>query len=111
LFVFLSFFGLQAMATSTDEKGLSQVPDGLSSNGNNGPGKPSAEHSEDIEPMKDRASYVQPETIDALSPEHREYLMQRHGTLALDPIPAMGDADPYNWTSSKVCCPYFSGYF
>lgn len=85
------------MATSTEEKGLGQTHDGLPSNGN-GPGKPSAEHSEDIEP------YVQPETTDALSAEHREYLLQCHGTLELDPIPAMGDADPYNWTSRKVCC-------
>ena len=32
-----------------------------------------------------------------LSPEHREYLLARHGTFDLDPIPAMDDADPYNW--------------
>lgn len=38
----------------------------------------------------------------ALSPEHREYLMRRHGTLELDPMPGHGNADPYNWTSRKV---------
>ncbi|KAL1984502.1 hypothetical protein VTN96DRAFT_9101 [Rasamsonia emersonii] len=32
-----------------------------------------------------------------LSPEHREFLLQRHGTLDLDPIPAPDEADPYNW--------------
>ncbi|KAF5016584.1 hypothetical protein F66182_11692, partial [Fusarium sp. NRRL 66182] len=32
-----------------------------------------------------------------LSPQHREYLLQRHGTLNLDPIPSADDADPYNW--------------
>ncbi|OJJ67810.1 hypothetical protein ASPBRDRAFT_78057 [Aspergillus brasiliensis CBS 101740] len=32
-----------------------------------------------------------------LSPEHQEYLIKRHGRLDLDPIPAFGDADPYNW--------------
>lgn len=95
------------MANSTNELGLGQAPVGLPSNGNNGPGKPSAEHSEDIKLAGERAAYVHPETIDALSPEHREYLLQRHGTLELDPIPAMGDADPYNWTSWKVCCSFF----
>ncbi|KFY83745.1 hypothetical protein V500_09957 [Pseudogymnoascus sp. VKM F-4518 (FW-2643)] len=88
------------MATSTEEKGPGQTPDGLPSNGN-GPGKPSAEHSEDMEPTGERAAYVHPETTDALSAEHREYLLQCHCTLELDPIPAMGDTDPYNWTSRK----------
>ncbi|KAF3400642.1 hypothetical protein DPV78_005884 [Talaromyces pinophilus] len=32
-----------------------------------------------------------------LSPQHREYLLQRHGTLDLDPMPSADDADPYNW--------------
>lgn len=47
---------------------------------------------------------------DELSPEHKEYLMQRHGTLDLDPMPAWGDADPYNWSTWKVCfsCPRFA---
>jgi hypothetical protein len=40
-----------------------------------------------------------------LSPQHREYLMQRHGTVDLDPIPAMDDADPYNWPVWKVFSP------
>lgn len=91
------------MATSAEEKGLGQEPAGLPINSSNRPGKPSAEHSEDIK--EERGAYVHPETVDALSTEHREYLLQRHGTLVLDPIPAMGDADPYNWTSRKVCCP------
>lgn len=38
----------------------------------------------------------------ALSPEHREYLLARHGTLDLDPIPSMDPADPLNWPSWKV---------
>lgn len=95
------------MATSEDEKGPSQAHVGLPSNGNNGPGKPSAEHSEDIELAGERGDNAHAEAIAALSAEHREYLLQRHGTLELDPIPGMGDADPYNWTSSKVCCPWF----
>lgn len=36
-----------------------------------------------------------------LSEEHREYLMRRHGTLDLDPMPSMDPADPYNWKLSK----------
>ncbi|KAJ5248606.1 hypothetical protein N7468_000057 [Penicillium chermesinum] len=35
--------------------------------------------------------------IASLPEEHREYLLARHGTLDLDPIPDMNDADPYNW--------------
>lgn len=33
---------------------------------------------------------------------HRDYLIQRHGTLELDPIPGMSPADPYNWPEWKV---------
>ncbi|KAJ6116009.1 hypothetical protein N7523_006426 [Penicillium sp. IBT 18751x] len=32
---------------------------------------------------------------------HRDYLLERHGTLNLDPIPGMGPADPYNWPEWK----------
>lgn len=39
----------------------------------------------------------------ALSEEHRQYLLQRHGTLDLQPLPDMNDADPYNWPQRKVC--------
>jgi hypothetical protein len=37
-----------------------------------------------------------------LSPEHRDYLLKRHGTLELDPMPGFGDADPLNWKTWKV---------
>ncbi|KAL4989579.1 major facilitator superfamily domain-containing protein [Aspergillus falconensis] len=33
----------------------------------------------------------------ALSEQHQAYLLQRHGTLDLDPVPSMDPADPYNW--------------
>ncbi|KAE8152438.1 major facilitator superfamily domain-containing protein [Aspergillus avenaceus] len=36
-----------------------------------------------------------------ISKAHRDYLMERHGTLELDPIPSMDPADPYNWSSWK----------
>lgn len=38
-----------------------------------------------------------------LSPEHRDYLMKRHGTLDLAPLPTMDPADPLNWPAWKVC--------
>ena len=49
---------------------------------------------------------TQPE-IDGLSPEHREYLVARHGTFELDPVPAMSDLDPLNWSTSKVGPPVY----
>lgn len=39
----------------------------------------------------------------SLSEAHREYLLQRHGTLDLDPLPSAFHADPYNWPRWKVC--------
>ncbi|KAJ5524292.1 hypothetical protein N7494_010942 [Penicillium frequentans] len=36
-----------------------------------------------------------------LSKSHRDYLMERHGTLELDPMPTMDPADPYNWPEWK----------
>ncbi|KAL4763518.1 putative MFS transporter [Aspergillus foveolatus] len=36
-----------------------------------------------------------------ISTAHRDFLMERHGTLELDPIPSMDPADPYNWPSWK----------
>ncbi|KIM94313.1 hypothetical protein OIDMADRAFT_45739 [Oidiodendron maius Zn] len=38
---------------------------------------------------------------DELSASLREYLLQRHGTAHLDPIPTAKDADPYNWPAWK----------
>ncbi|KAI1123339.1 major facilitator superfamily domain-containing protein [Nemania abortiva] len=32
---------------------------------------------------------------------HRQYLVERHGTDQLDPLPDFNDADPYNWPKSK----------
>ncbi|KAF3761671.1 hypothetical protein M406DRAFT_50469 [Cryphonectria parasitica EP155] len=43
----------------------------------------------------------QQDGIDQLSEEHRQFLLQRHGTLDLEPIPDMTDADPYNWSQRK----------
>lgn len=52
--------------------------------------------------MDEEKSWPVQETATELAPGHREYLLQRHGTLELDPVPALDDADPYNWPSWKV---------
>jgi hypothetical protein len=41
----------------------------------------------------------------SLSESHKEYLIARHGTLDLDPIPSPSNADPYNWPLWKVSTP------
>jgi hypothetical protein len=43
-----------------------------------------------------------PGESDILSPDHRDYLLQRHGTLDLTPLPSADPADPLNWPQSKV---------
>lgn len=43
--------------------------------------------------------------IDELSPAHKEFLLQRHGSLDLDPVPSFSGADPYNWPTWKVFNP------
>lgn len=55
-----------------------------------------------IEQLANVSTYYSSSEMNALSKEHREYLLQRHGTLELDPIPGYGDADPYNWSTTKV---------
>ena len=42
------------------------------------------------------------ERLAHLSEDHRQYLLARHGTLDLDPIPDMNNADPYNWPQWRV---------
>lgn len=48
-----------------------------------------------------RATYINTGAAAGLSQEHRDYLLQRHGTLELDPMPTMDPADPYNWPQWK----------
>lgn len=66
------------------------------------PGKASSEFFE-----KSEANIQSVDATSLLSDQHRDYLLQRHGTLDLDPIPSMDPADPYNWPLWKVCycCP------
>jgi hypothetical protein len=56
---------------------------------------------EDLHNEQTRATYINTRT--GLSPEHEQYLIQRHGTVDLDPVPGPGGADPYNWPNWKVC--------
>lgn len=56
----------------------------------------------DLEHAATHATYLQQTEIAHLSDEHRQFLLARHGTLELDPVPSMTDADPYNWPKWKV---------
>ncbi|KNG90364.1 MFS multidrug transporter, partial [Aspergillus nomiae NRRL 13137] len=56
------------------------------------PGKAESEFLE-----KSEADIQNVDATSLLSDQHRDYLLQRHGTLDLDPIPSMDPADPYNW--------------
>ncbi|RDW84242.1 hypothetical protein BP6252_01832 [Coleophoma cylindrospora] len=49
------------------------------------------------------ASHVEPDRVEltSLSDAHKQYLLFRHQTLELDPIPDSNDADPYNWPFRK----------
>lgn len=60
-----------------------------------------------IEHIEEGHASSPPDTCDVpcrdnLSAEHRQYLMRRHGTLDLSPVPSMSDADPFNWPAWKV---------
>ncbi|KAJ5827835.1 Major facilitator superfamily domain general substrate transporter [Penicillium robsamsonii] len=55
-----------------------------------------ANASQVMESAKKCDFYVE-DRVAHLSEEHRNYLLAKHGTLDLDPIPDMTDADPYNW--------------
>lgn len=52
-----------------------------------------------------RAATYEESVAARLPKAHRDYLLERHGTLELDPIPSMGPADPYNWPEWKVSDP------
>jgi len=48
-----------------------------------------------------KSTYIDEGELSHLTQEHRDYLLARHGTLALDPIPSDDPADPYNWPAWK----------
>ena len=59
-------------------------------------------HSDKAEDLEAVHTQIASDEIINLSDEHKSYLLQRHGTLDLDPVPDMNDADPYNWATWKV---------
>ncbi|KUJ07822.1 MFS general substrate transporter [Mollisia scopiformis] len=61
---------------------------------------PNGEYVEKLDPAPTHGTYFG--DAKGLSNEHRQYLLGRHGTYDLDPIPDMGEADPYNWPQWKA---------
>lgn len=59
------------------------------------------QHNEDLEHAAPHGTYLDKDEASHISPEHRQYLIDRHGTLDIDPLPTMSDADPYNWPTWK----------
>ncbi|KAJ4298216.1 hypothetical protein N0V90_006115 [Kalmusia sp. IMI 367209] len=55
----------------------------------------------ELEHANTHGTYLQRDEIASLTEQHRQYLIQKHGTLELDPVPSMSDADPYNWPRWK----------
>lgn len=58
---------------------------------------------ENLDHMPTQGTYYDNEEAAHLSNEHRQYLLDRHGTFDLNPMPDNSDADPYNWPTWKVC--------
>lgn len=72
-------------------------------------GLPAPVHNEqDLEHAATHGTYLDYEEQSHISSEHREYLLNRHGTVELDPLPTMCTADPYNWPTWKVYVDLFS---
>ena len=55
-----------------------------------------------VENLAPVQTHIGRDEIQNLSDEHCQYLTQKYGTLDLDPVPDMSDADPYNWSTTKV---------
>ena len=54
------------------------------------------------EELGHKATYIPTGAAAELTQEHCDYLVKRHGTVELDPIPSDDPADPYNWPAWKV---------
>ncbi|KAF2141050.1 uncharacterized protein K452DRAFT_351714 [Aplosporella prunicola CBS 121167] len=61
----------------------------------------SSDNSENLDGLQHQATNIEEGDVSHLTQDHRNYLLQRHGTLALDPIPSDDPADPYNWPEWK----------
>ncbi|CZR63521.1 probable synaptic vesicle transporter SVOP and related transporters (major facilitator superfamily) [Phialocephala subalpina] len=49
----------------------------------------------------EEAQHLEQNELHPISHEHQQYILERHSTTALDPMPDMSDADPYNWPKQK----------
>lgn len=63
--------------------------------------KPEIEHLDNVEQVPTNGTQLSIAAA-ALPRDHQEYLLERHGTLDLDPVPGFGNADPYNWPEWRV---------
>ena len=62
----------------------------------------SEKHRRDLENNASLTPYIDlNNNLPVLTEEHRDYLIQRHGTVDLDPLPSADPADPYNWPQWK----------
>ncbi|KFY77283.1 hypothetical protein V499_03266 [Pseudogymnoascus sp. VKM F-103] len=50
---------------------------------------------------KPEVGHVENANVASISDAHKEYILDRHKTLELDPVPDFNDADPYNWPFRK----------
>lgn len=79
------------------------VPDGAHNN--------TANVASHLEHANTHGTYLQKDEVANLTAEHRQYLLDKHGSLELDPLPSMNDADPYNWPRWKVCAGHHSVFY
>ncbi|KAE8447004.1 hypothetical protein EG329_011138 [Mollisiaceae sp. DMI_Dod_QoI] len=56
----------------------------------------------------DDSSHLENGLIGGLTAEHRDYLISRHGTADLNPLPTMDPADPLNWPAWKALAFFIS---
>lgn len=57
------------------------------------------QHEEQVERL---ATYDRNFSASNITEAHRNYLIERHGTFELDPVPDFTDADPLNWSLAQV---------
>lgn len=48
---------------------------------------------------KEEVEYITTEDESTISEEHKQYLISKHGTYDLVPLPSMNDDDPLNWSN------------
>ncbi|OIW34601.1 MFS general substrate transporter [Coniochaeta ligniaria NRRL 30616] len=65
------------------------------------PASPTPSASDKIDLERNSSTPPTPGKAESNTMKHLEYLLARHGTLELDPMPDMNDADPYNWPKAE----------